>query len=117
MGGNLSIVYSMLGSDTNLNMAGKILFIEDVGEALYHIDRMMISLKRAGYFENCKGIIVGNFKLKSNESNPFGKSLEEVVLEATEGTDSIKPPNSGGAVYGMVFSALASTTIVMYALT
>ena len=87
VGGNLSIVYSMLGSDTNLNMAGKILFIEDVGEALYHIDRMMISLKRTGYFENCKGIIVGNFKLKSNESNPFGKSLEEVVLEATEGTE------------------------------
>lgn len=87
VGGNLSIVYSMLGSDTNLNMAGKILFIEDIGEALYHIDRMMISLKRAGYFENCEGVIVGNIKLKPNENNPFGKSLEEVVLEATEGTD------------------------------
>lgn len=87
VGGNLSIVYSMLGSDTNLNMAGKILFIEDIGEALYHIDRMMISLKRAGYFENCEGVIVGNIKLKPNENNPFGKTLEEVVLEATEGTD------------------------------
>jgi len=86
-GGNLSIVYSMLASDTNLNMNRKILFIEDVGEALYHIDRMMISLKRAGYFLNCEGIIVGNFKLKSNESNPFGRTLEEIVLEATEGTD------------------------------
>lgn len=87
VGGNLSIVYSMLGSDTNLNMAGKILFIEDIGEALYHVDRMMISLKRAGYFKNCEGLIVGNMKLKPNENNPFGKSLEEVVLEATEGTD------------------------------
>ncbi len=87
VGGNLSIVYSMLASDTNLNMNGKVLFIEDVGEALYHIDRMMISLKRAGYFENCAGIIVGQFKLKPNTGNPFGKSLEEIVLEAAEGTD------------------------------
>lgn len=87
VGGNLSIVYSMLGSDTNLNMNGRILFIEDVGEALYHIDRMMISLKRAGFFENCKGVIVGDFKLKKNEGNSFGKTLEEIVLEAVEGTD------------------------------
>ena len=87
VGGNLSIVYSMLGSDTNLNMNGKILFIEDVGEALYHIDRMMISLKRAGYFKSCEGVIVGNFKLKKNEGNSFGKTLEEIVLEAVEGTD------------------------------
>ena len=87
VGGNLSIVYSMLASDTNLNMNGKILFIEDVGEALYHIDRMMISLKRAGFFNNCRGIIVGNFKLKSNEGNRFGKTLEEIILEAAEGTE------------------------------
>jgi len=87
VGGNLSIVYSMLASDTNLNMHGKVLFIEDVGEALYHIDRMIISLKRAGYFVDCAGIIVGNFKVKSNEGNPFGKTLEEIVLEAAEGTD------------------------------
>lgn len=87
VGGNLSIVYSMLASDTNLNMHGKVLFIEDVGEALYHIDRMMISLKRAGYFMDCEGIIVGSFKLKPNEGNPFGKTLEEIILEAAEGTD------------------------------
>ncbi len=87
VGGNLSLVYSMLQSNTSLNMRGKVLFIEDVGEALYHIDRMMISLKRAGYFDNCKGLIVGNFRLKKNEGNKFGKTLEEIVLEAVEGTD------------------------------
>lgn len=87
VGGNLSIVYSMLGSDTNLNMNGKILFIEDVGEALYHVDRMMISLKRAGFFKNCRGVIVGDFKLKENEGNSFGKTLEEIVLEAVDGND------------------------------
>jgi len=87
VGGNLSIVYSMLASDTNLNMNGKILFIEDVGEALYHIDRMMISLKRAGFFNNCGGIIVGDFSIKSNEGNPFGKTLEEIILEAADDTE------------------------------
>ncbi len=87
VGGNLSIVYSMLGSDTSLDTNGKILFIEDVGEALYHIDRMMISLKRAGYFKNCNGLIVGDFRLKKNEGNKFGETLEEIILEAVEGTD------------------------------
>ncbi len=87
VGGNLSIVYSMLASKTDLDMRGKVLFIEDVGEALYHIDRMMISLKRAGYFKNCNGLIVGDFRLKKNEGNSFGKTLEEIVLEAVEGTD------------------------------
>ena len=87
VGGNLSIVYSMIGSDTNLKMQGKVLFLEEVGEALYHIDRMMISLKRAGYFENCRGLILGDFKLRENKGNPFGKTLKEIVLEATEGTD------------------------------
>jgi len=87
VGGNLSIVYSMLGSDTNLKMQGKVLFLEEIGERLYHIDRMMISLKRAGYFERCNGLIIGDFKLKENEGNPFGKTLQEIVLEATEGTD------------------------------
>ncbi len=87
IGGNLSILYSMLGSETSLDTSGKILFIEDVGEALYHIDRMMISLKRADYFKNCKGLILGNFKLKKNEGNKFGKTLEDIILEAVEGTD------------------------------
>jgi muramoyltetrapeptide carboxypeptidase len=47
----------------------------------------MISLKRAGYFENCKGLIVGDFRFKKNEGNKFGKTLEEIVLESIEGTD------------------------------
>ncbi|MDH3323916.1 MAG: LD-carboxypeptidase [Flavobacteriaceae bacterium] len=87
VGGNLSIVYSMLSSDTDLDMRGKVLFIEDVGEALYHVDRMMISLERAGYFKNCEGLIVGDFRLKKNEGNSFGSSLEEIILRVTEGYD------------------------------
>ena len=87
VGGNLSIVYSMLGSDTELDMDGKVLFVEDVGEALYHIDRMMISLKRAGYFENCKGLIVGDFRLKKNEGNSFGESLEDIMMRVVKDYD------------------------------
>ncbi|MCF6224562.1 MAG: LD-carboxypeptidase [Flavobacteriaceae bacterium] len=87
VGGNLSIVYSMLSSNTDLDMNGKVLFIEDIGEALYHIDRMMISLKRADYFKNCKGLIIGDFRLKKNEGNAFGKTLEEIILDAVKGTD------------------------------
>ena len=84
VGGNLSLVYSMLQSDISLNMENKILFIEDVGEPLYHIDRMIISLERAGYFKNCSGLLVGNFKLKKNEGNTFGESLEAIVLRITK---------------------------------
>ena len=61
VGGNLTLLHCLLGSESSINTDGKILFIEDLGEYLYHIDRMLYSLKRAGYFDNLKGIIVGDF--------------------------------------------------------
>ncbi len=87
VGGNLSIVYSMLGSKTQIDMQGKILFLEEVGEALYHIDRMMISLKRAGYFENCKGLIIGAFSSIKPNSTDFGMTYEEIILDAVKEYD------------------------------
>jgi muramoyltetrapeptide carboxypeptidase len=87
VGGNLSILCSMLGSNTSIDTRNKIIFIEDVSEPLYNIDRMIISLERAGYFKNAQGLIVGDFSLKPNESNPFGKTLEKIVIEALNGTD------------------------------
>ncbi len=87
VGGNLSIVYSMLGSKTQIDMHGKILFLEEVGEALYHIDRMMISLKRAGYFENCKGLIIGAFSSIKPNSTDFGMTYEEIILDAVKEYD------------------------------
>ena len=59
VGGNLSIIYSLIGSDSDLNTEGKILFIEDIDEYLYHLDRMMINLKRNNKFKHLKGMIVG----------------------------------------------------------
>lgn len=80
-GGNLSLLHALLGSVSDTDTAGKILFIEDIDEQLYHIDRMMISLKRAGKLESLSGLVVGHFSEMKNkdEKNPFGKSAYEII--------------------------------------
>jgi len=83
IGGNLSILYSLLGTKSGFNTNGKILFIEDIDEYRYHLDRMMMSLKLAGKLSGLKGLLVGGFTdIKDNEI-PFGKSYEEIILEHT----------------------------------
>jgi muramoyltetrapeptide carboxypeptidase len=83
IGGNLSILYSLLGTKSGFNTNGKILFIEEIDEYLYHIDRMMMSLKLAGKLDGLKALVVGGFTdIKDNEI-PFGKSYEEIILEHT----------------------------------
>ena len=84
VGGNLSILYSLLGSPSAIDCKDKILFIEDLDEYLYHIDRMMINLRRNGCIENLKGIIVGGMtKMKDNEV-PWGKNAVEIVDDVTK---------------------------------
>lgn len=85
VGGNLSILYSMLGSNTSLNTAGKILFIEEIGEYRYHLDRMLQSLKRAGYFEHCKGVVVGDITKVRKNTTLWGSSTEQLILDALAG--------------------------------
>lgn len=81
VGGNLSILASMLGSETSIDTAGKIVFIEEIGEYEYTIDRMLQSLKRAGYFDNCVGLIVGDVsKLKKN-TTLWGSSVQQLILD------------------------------------
>ncbi len=87
VGGNLSILYSLLGSKSSINVDGKILFIEDIGEYVYHIDRMLMNLKRNGYFDNCKGLIVGGISDVRENDTPFGKTAEEAVLDAVKEFD------------------------------
>ncbi|RAJ22939.1 muramoyltetrapeptide carboxypeptidase [Gelidibacter algens] len=82
VGGNLSLLYSMLGSKTNIDVSGKILFIEEVGEYAYSVDRMLQSLKRAGFFDNCKGVIVGDFSKVRTNTTPWGSSMEQLILDA-----------------------------------
>ncbi len=81
IGGNLSILYSLTGSDSSTNTKGKILFIEDLDEYLYHIDRMLMNLERNGYFENLKGLIVGGFTDMHDNDIPFGKNAKEIILD------------------------------------
>ena len=78
----MSVLHTMLGSNTSIDTSGKILFIEDIGEYKYHIDRMLQSLKRAGYFENCKGVIVGDMSKLRKNTTLWGTSVEQLVLDA-----------------------------------
>jgi muramoyltetrapeptide carboxypeptidase len=84
VGGNLSILYSLLGSKSSIETNGKILFIEDLDEYLYHIDRMMMNLKRNGYLQNLKGLIVGGMSDMHDNAIPFGKNAKEIILDAVE---------------------------------
>ncbi|WP_417589430.1 S66 peptidase family protein [Owenweeksia hongkongensis] len=81
IGGNLSMLYSQSGSNTALQTKGAILFIEDLDEYLYHIDRMMYNLKRNGYFENLAGVIVGGMSNMNDNTIPFGKTAEEIIRD------------------------------------
>ena len=81
VGGNLTLIQSTIGSKTELKMKDKILFIEEIGEYAYHIDRMLHSLKRADYFENCKGLIVGQISDVKKNTTDFGKSINEIILD------------------------------------
>ena len=87
IGGNLTLLHCLLGSESSIDTDGKILFIEDLGEYLYHIDRMLISLKRAGYFDNCKGLIVGDFTDLRKNTTPFGRNLKELILDVVREYD------------------------------
>jgi len=81
VGGNISILYSLLGSVSDIHTDGKILFLEDLDEYLYHVDRMIISLKRAGKFKNLKGLVIGGLTDMNDNDVPFGKTSEEIVME------------------------------------
>ena len=84
VGGNLALLAAVSGSVSDLNYDEKILFIEDVGEYLYNIDRMMRTLKRAGKLKNLAGLMVGGFtELKDNEI-PFGQTAEEIIFEVVK---------------------------------
>ena len=84
VGGNLSILYSLLGSNSDVDTDGKILFIEDLDEYLYHIDRMMMNLKRNGKFTRLKGLVVGCISNMNDNAIPFGKKAEEIILAHTK---------------------------------
>ncbi len=109
VGGNLSILLSLAGSNLDLQTKGKILFIEDVGEKLYHLDRMMQNLKISGKLEKLKGLIVGTFTEIQDGKTPFGKSAEEIIFDVVKeynyplifGFQSGHIPNCKALIFGM----------------
>jgi muramoyltetrapeptide carboxypeptidase len=84
VGGNLSLLYSLQGTPWQLETSGKILFIEDLSEYLYHIDRMMQNLKMAGQLKNLAGLVVGGFTDMKDNDSPFGKSASEIIMDAVK---------------------------------
>lgn len=80
IGGNLSILYALLGTDDQLDYSDSILYIEDVGEPIYAIDRMFYALSKAGVLDRIKGLLVGGMSNLSDSAVPFGTGYEEVIL-------------------------------------
>ncbi len=87
VGGNLSILYSLLGSPSDVSTIGKILFIEDLDEYLYHIDRMMQNMKRNGKFDHIRALLVGGMSDMNDNAIPFGKTAEEIIMDVLGDTD------------------------------
>ncbi len=82
IGGNLKTLETLAGTKSDINTAGKILFVEDTGEYMYSIDRMFWNLKRTGKLSQLKGLIIGGFRIKVDEdADDFGRTLQDVILE------------------------------------
>jgi len=81
VGGNLTLLASQLGSNSEIDTKNKILFIEEIGEYKYHIDRMLQSLKRAGFFDNCNGVLIGDMSEIKINSPSWGSSVNELIYE------------------------------------
>jgi muramoyltetrapeptide carboxypeptidase len=81
VGGNLTLLASQLGSSSEIDTKDKILFIEEIGEYKYHIDRMLQSLKRAGFFDNCNGVLIGDMSEIKINSPSWGSSVNELIYD------------------------------------
>jgi len=81
VGGNLSVLYSVMGSKSEIDYKGKILFIEDLDEYLYHIDRMLMNLRRNGYFDGLKAVVIGGMTEMNDNDIPWGKDALQIVQD------------------------------------
>jgi muramoyltetrapeptide carboxypeptidase len=115
VGGNLSILSQLIGTPHDLDTKGCILFIEDIDEYLYHIDRMMVHLRRSGKLKNIAGLIVGGFSDVKDNDIPFGASVEEIVLDAV-GDAKIPvcfgfPTGHWAQNYPLVYGSMATLSV------
>ena len=98
VGGNLTMLTNSIGTKTNINTEACILFLEDIDEKMYRIDRMLVQLKRSGMLDKIKGLIVGHFT-RIGEERRFGRSVNELILSHTKDYDF---PICFGAPFGHV---------------
>jgi muramoyltetrapeptide carboxypeptidase len=87
VGGNLSLLAHLVGTTSDISTKNKILFIEDIGEYVYNIDRMMYQLKRSGKLEKLAGLIIGKFSDMKDTERPFGQTTEEVIRDVVKEYD------------------------------
>jgi muramoyltetrapeptide carboxypeptidase len=87
IGGNLALLAHLVGTDSDIKTRGRILFIEDVGEYLYNIDRMMHQLKRSGKLSRLAGLIIGGFTESKDTENPFGQTAYEIIRDIVKEYD------------------------------
>ena len=81
IGGNLALLAHAVGTDSDMKTRGRILFIEDVGEYLYNVDRMLVQLKRSGKLSKIAGLIIGGFTDMKDTDRPFGKPVYELIYD------------------------------------
>jgi muramoyltetrapeptide carboxypeptidase len=86
-GGNLTLVNSRLGTNEQIDTTGAILFLEDVGEDLYKFDRMMLHLRNSGSLEPIRGLVIGEMLEMSDSKVPFGKNVDEIVMDVCSDLD------------------------------
>ena len=84
VGGNLALLANIVGTDSDIKTRGRILFIEDIGEYLYNIDRMLFQLKRSGKLSKIAGLIVGGFTDMKDTDRPFGKPIYELIYDVVK---------------------------------
>lgn len=84
VGGNLSLLFASLGTPEQPNTDEKVLFFEDLDEYFYHIDRMIVSMKRAGIFSNIKGLLVGGMDKMNDNAIAFGQTAQEIICHHTQ---------------------------------
>lgn len=85
VGGNLALLAHVIGTDSDFETKDRIFFLEDIGEYIYNIDRLMYQLKRSGKFKRPAGLIFGGFTEMKDTERPFGKSVDEVLKEISVG--------------------------------
>jgi muramoyltetrapeptide carboxypeptidase len=87
VGGNLSLLVNVIGTPSDIKTKNKILFIEEIGEYIYSVDRMMYQLKRSGKLEDLKGLIIGRFSGMKDTTVPFGQTVDEAIKELVKDYD------------------------------